>query len=98
MLRKTNRSSQEGWTTLKTGLLQVVVTTADGKPAAGETVTIKVAKDSIGQATDYTKSYTTNARGLAYVTIPAFVGHSMNISVSVVSTNIKICILFTQSL
>lgn len=56
--------------------------TPDNKPVSARLVRILVNRVSIGQPTGYTKVYPTDTRGAAYVTIPPFIGHRLQISVS----------------
>ncbi|XP_067945969.1 ovostatin-like [Watersipora subatra] len=65
---------------------KVMVSRTDGEPGHAQLVTITVSKNSTGQTADYRKGYTTDSNGVAYVTIPPFIGHFLDIQASLEGT------------
>ena len=57
---------------------------ADGMKISSAQVEITVDKSTIGQHSNYTRVYSTDAQGQAFITIPPFIAHELRITVSTV--------------
>ena len=56
---------------------------ADGMKISSAQVEITVDKSTIGQHSNYTRVYSTDAHGQAFITIPPFIAHELRITVSI---------------